>query len=55
MKTEIERRLKQVWELDKKLSEVEDMGQPEREELAAATILEGNLRSAPIALHATYV
>lgn len=50
IKIEIERRLKQVWELDKKLSEGEDMSQPEKEELTAATILEGNLRSAPIAL-----
>ncbi|MCK5922672.1 MAG: transposase family protein [Methylococcales bacterium] len=50
MKAEIEARLKQIWELDKKLSEDEDMSQSEREKIASATIWEGHRSYAPMAL-----
>lgn len=49
LKEWIEAKLKQIWEIDKMLSTDETMGDYEKEEQAAATILGSNLRSAPIA------
>lgn len=50
LKTWIEAKLKQIWELDRKLSEDECMSEIEKEEVVSGAIFEGNLRSAPIAL-----
>ena len=49
LKAWIESKLKQIWDLDKKLSADETMTEIEKEGVAAAAILMSNLRSAPIA------
>jgi hypothetical protein len=50
LKNWIEAKLKQIWELDRKLSEGEDLSELEKEGVVAGAISEGDLRSAPIAL-----